>query len=129
MYFKISNSFQKGFKPDTTGKGTFLGLITFKILSNSDSKSLTGVDWVKDSTKLFSTDSTDLSSVIKFDSETGFNVLGIRIISPSLQNSIIDRDKIYLSTTGAYTGYPVYFERSINPLDFKIPGDKPPNCR
>jgi len=46
-----------------------------------------------------------------------FTILGITLLSPNQPNQVIDRDANYRFLDGAYAdaGYPIYFERSINP--------------
>jgi len=126
--FRKNNQFSKGFIPSDNGKGTFLSIIKFKIKENVTNKSITGIELVKDSCLVFDADSTDLSDVLTLSNEKDYKVLGINVLYPKYINTVIHRNKNYLSLTGSYfgKGFPIYFERSINPSKYNNPGNIQP---
>ncbi|MDQ1266078.1 MAG: type sorting protein, partial [Bacteroidota bacterium] len=121
-----------GYRPGTTGRGTFVGKLAFDIQGNPDDNALTGITWSKSilpgDIRVFDIESNDIESQVNFIDPSGFKVTGITILSPNVEGLVIDRDKSYLSLSGFYAdgGYPIYFERSINPDNYKKPSG-PPN--
>ncbi|HRP02289.1 MAG TPA: T9SS type A sorting domain-containing protein [Candidatus Kapabacteria bacterium] len=121
--FNKLNQLSQGFRPESTGKGTLIALLKFKIKDSVNYNSMTGMKWNIDSSQVFDLSSNNIAEYITFQSDSSFKVLGITLLSPVLNNSVIDRDKDYASLTTSYKGkgYPIYFERSINPSRYTIP--------
>ncbi|MCX6155970.1 MAG: T9SS type A sorting domain-containing protein [Candidatus Kapabacteria bacterium] len=118
---------QGGISPISTGKGSFVGKLIFNIISNPDSSSKTAIMWSKSAfpgaIHVFNTDSTEITSNIKLTDPADFNVLGITILSPNYSWQVVNLNKNYTSLSGDYSGggYPIYFERSVNPNIYPAP--------
>ena len=126
--FNRINSSLQGIKLDKEGLGTFITKLKFKIKDSVSNASNTGILWNADSTLIFDDQNRDISTYLSFISDPNFKVIGITLLSPTQENSIIDRDKNYLCLTSSYSGkgYPLFFERSINPSIYKIPTPQKP---
>ncbi len=121
---------QGGLAPVETGKGSFLGKLTFDITGSPDQNSLTNIAW-SDNTlpgeiQVFDKDSNSIKSNITFTNPDSYKVLGITILSPNINGQVVDRDADYDALSGDYAGggYPIYFERSINPTIYTAPVDE-----
>lgn len=117
----LSNPGQGGIVPLSEGMGSFLGLLSFDIINSPGVNDTTGLRWNKTmpgDTRIFANDSTDIEADINFIAPETFTVLGITILSPNLYGQVIDRDKDYASLIDDYVagGYPIYFERSVDPV-------------
>jgi len=116
-----------GISVDTVGRGSFLGKLTFDIINNPSDTVTTGILWSQNQQNgtivVFDTDSTELTDSINFVNPNNFKIVGITILSPNLSSNVVDRDKDYLSLGERYFGggYPIYFERSINPAKYLAP--------
>ena len=116
-----------GFLPNntSTGKGSFVGVLTFDIIGNPSETDLTNIQWSNTSpgnVEVFDIDGNDIKSQSAFSNPINTTILGITILSPKQNNQVIDRDAKYILLDGAYldAGYPIYFERSINPNQFNV---------
>lgn len=122
----------QGIVPDFNGRGSFVGKVTFDIIGNPDDAALTAIEWSKalDSEpghiRIFDADSNDIGDDVTFTDPDDFTVTGIQVISPNKYGQVIDRDQDYECLPGAYAGggYPIYFERSINPEEYDSPIDE-----
>lgn len=119
-----------GFIPSKDGKGTFVGKLTFNIIGNPSDNSLTKIDFSRSTMpgdlRVFDFQGNDIESNCLFNTQSNFTVLGITVLSPSQKGQVVDRDFDYASLIGDYAGggYPIYFERSINPANFNTPVDE-----
>ena len=109
------------------GKGSFLGKVIFNIIDDPAETDLTGIEWSKNALpgniQLFDADSSSIRNNTIWTDPGNFTVTGVTILSPNLFGQVIDRDENYAALTGAYlnSGYPLYFERSVNPTDYSGP--------
>jgi hypothetical protein len=111
-----------GLQPKTTGYGSFLGNIWFDIVGNPSETDLANIQWSKSTfpgdIAVFDINGNNIeSSIIFTDPDQTYKVLGITFLSPNGTNQVVDRDARYKFLDGAYfdAGYPIYFERSVNP--------------
>jgi len=111
-----------GLQPRTEGRGSFLGAIWFDIVGNPSETDVANIQWSKSSfpgnIEIFDINGNDIKSDITWtDPDQTFRVIGITFLSPIIDNQVINRNAIYKMLDGAYldAGYPIYFERSINP--------------
>lgn len=120
----------KAIVPSTAGKGTFVGKMIFDIIGDPDEDALTGIEWSKSilpgDIQVFDNDSSSIESAVTFIDPGDFHVVGITVLSPNLENQVLDRDQSYAALSSKYTagGYPIYFERTVNPNDYKAPIDE-----
>jgi hypothetical protein len=112
----------KGLQPKSDVKGSFLGILSFDIIGNPSSTDLANIAWSKSTFPgdicVFDIDGNDIESLVTFvDAPANFTIIGVTLLSPIKNNLVIDRDANYKFLEGIYTssGYPIYFERSINP--------------
>ncbi len=121
---------QNGLAPSQTGKGSFLGKLTFDITGSPDQNSLTNIAWsdnvLPGEIQVFDKDSNSIKSNITFTNPGDYNVLGVTILSPNKYGQVVDRDADYAALSGDYSGggYPIYFERSVNPTIYNAPIDE-----
>lgn len=126
-----------GVSPATTGRGSFIGRISFQILAggNPDITSLTNIGWgdaAPGGIILKDANNNNIKAQAVFTEPGSFNVLGVTLLSPIFNGQVVDRDKNYAALSGAYApavgqpanGYPIYFERSINPSNYVAPIDE-----
>ena len=123
----------QGIIPSSSGKGSFLGKLIFNIQGNPTSNSLTGIEWSKSNLpgdiRVFDADSNDIENRVTFTDPGNFNIVGITILYPNHEGVVVDRDQDYISLTGDYArgGFPIYYERSINPSVYSAPSGPPPS--
>jgi hypothetical protein len=121
---------QGGVSPSSSGKGSFLGKLTFDISGSPTESSLTNIAWSSNvlpgEIQVFDKDSNSIKSNITFSNPGDYKVLGVTILSPNKYGQVVDRDADYAALSGEYTsgGYPIYFERSINPSQYTAPIDE-----
>ncbi len=119
-----------GYTPSRSGRGTFVGKLIFNIIGNPSDNSLTLIDFspstLPGDIRLFDYQGNDIESNCSFNNPGYFPVVGIKILSPNFSGQTIDRDMDYNVLTGDYagSGYPIYFERSINPSQYASPVDE-----
>ena len=121
-----------GLVPSSNGRGSFIGKSIFDIIDDPADTSLTEISWSQSgpgTVEVFDVDGNNLVSQgnVTLSDPGDFTVLGITILSPNFANQVVDRDQNYASLTGDYAqlGYPIYFERSIDPNnDFTPPVDE-----
>ncbi|MFP4368209.1 MAG: LamG-like jellyroll fold domain-containing protein [Candidatus Kapaibacterium sp.] len=119
-----------GLKPQSSGKGSFVGMLIFDIINNPADTELTEIEWSKGQLpgkiQLFDADSTNIYSQAVFTDPGNYDLLGVTVLSPNYDGQVVDRDHNYASLNGVYTGggYPVYFERSVNPQEYTVPVDE-----
>ena len=108
-----------GFKPSSDGRGAFLGKIIFDIKNSPAINSQTNIKIISSNpqTKITDINGKDISKNINFKQTSNFTIIGVTLLSPIFSNQVIDRDKSYGALTNTYqgVGYPIYFERSVNP--------------
>ena len=110
--------------------GTFVGKLIFDIRNNPEDTAHTFVQWSKNQLpgdiRIFDYQGNDIESSIKFTDPSLFTVTGITILSPNFYGQVVDRDQSYSSLSGDYVdgGYPIYFERSIDPDLYTAPVDE-----
>ncbi len=121
---------QNGLSPSISGRGSFLGKLTFDITGSPTSTSLTNIAWsdniLPGEIQVFDRDSNSIKSNITFSNPGDYNVLGVTILSPNKYGQVVDRDADYAALSGDYAegGYPIYFERSVNPSIYTAPIDE-----
>ncbi len=128
----LANLGEGGFAPSATGNGTFVGKMVFDIIGNPGESSTSDITWSKSTSlepgdiRIFDVDGNDVKSKTTFKDPASFNILGVTLLSPSKYGQVIDRDQNYRSLSNSYSGggYPVYFERSINPAAYTSPVDE-----
>lgn len=117
-----------GLTCDSTGRGTFLGKLVFNIINSPDTNALTQIEWSKSAAPgiVVVTDfnGNDIKSSCTLSDPGQTKIIGINILAPTREGLVIDRDKAYpqLLTVYANTGFPIYFERSVNPSAYPAPG-------
>ena len=119
-----------GLQPKTDGRGSFLGIITFNIIGAPQENDLANIIWSRSAMpgniEVFDVDGNDIKPSIRFvDAPANFTVIGVTLLSPNIDRLVIDRDAIYRFLGGVGTdfydaGYPIYFERSINPAQYTL---------
>jgi hypothetical protein len=108
-----------GFKPASTGRGSFVGMVKFKITNynNITDNTLTGVafnpnTWISD-ISINDANGNDIESQVTFTDPDDFAVRGITILNPNGPNQAVNRyPEIALASLSPNKGYPIYFERS-----------------
>ena len=117
-----------GLQLKTDGRGSFIGIITLNIIGNPTATDLANIQWSKatqyGTVEVFDAAGNNIKSQIRFiDAPANYTVIGVTLLSPNKPNMVIDRDAIYRFLTGDFNdgGYPIYFERSINPNIYKVP--------
>ncbi|MDD3124599.1 MAG: T9SS type A sorting domain-containing protein [Candidatus Kapabacteria bacterium] len=119
-----------GVLPAKTGLGTFVGKLMFDIVGAPTDNSLTGIDFSRNvmpgDLVIFDYNGEDIESACVFTEPENFTVLGITVLSPAHNGQVVDRDYTYASLAGDYYdgGYPIYFERSVNPAAYFGPVDE-----
>lgn len=122
----------EGKSPGNEGRGSFLGKMIFDIQGDPKDTTLTKVEWSKSTLpgdiRIFDADSNDIESSVVFTDPNPFTIIGITVLSPNFPGQTVDRNRDYASLKGAYAsgGYPIYFERSVNPNNIKSPATSPP---
>ena len=108
-----------GFKPASTGKGTFLGMLKFTIINygnltdnhNTDILFNT-VDFVGP-IMVFSYSGADYTSETDLVDQASYAVRGITVLNPNGPNQAVNRyPNPALTSLSPNKGYPIYFERS-----------------
>jgi len=111
-----------GISPFSDGRGSFIGKLSFDIVNSPKENDSTGINWNKNNLpgdiRVFASDSTDIESIVSLKEHPKFTVLGVTILSPNFKGNVIDRDHDYVCLKGDYAGggYPIYFERSVDPI-------------
>jgi hypothetical protein len=119
-----------GYIPSKNGKGSFIGKLIFNIIGAPSDNSLTQIDFSRNilpgDLRIFDYQGSDIESSCVFDTTSAFTVLGVSILSPATNGQVVDRDFDYQSLGADYAGggYPIYFERSINPALYTSPIDE-----
>ncbi len=123
---------RQGIQPLTGGRGSYIGKLAFDIINNPDDSALTDIKWSSSvkpdpgDIRIFDVDSNDVEDSVTFTDPGDFTVTGITIISPNTYGQVIDRDQDYGALSGSYSrgGYPIYYERSVNPSVYTAPVDE-----
>ena len=117
---------KSGIAPSNQNKGSFVGKLIFNIVGNPNENARTGIVWNNVETPggivILDPNGNSIKSQCSFSTISDFTVTGITIISPNQPDQVIDRDKNYASLVVPYinSGYPIYFERSVNPLTYPV---------
>ncbi len=103
-----------GLVPDSNGRGSFVGKLTFDIVTTGlTDTSMTQVAWSPSTgigqVVIFDFADNDIKSSVTLSDPPNFSIIGITVLNPNGPSEVVDRDKTYASVTG---GYPIYFERS-----------------
>lgn len=115
---RLSNSpsSSDGFQPYTYGRGTFVGMLRFKIQNHTSltDATLSQIE-INSATeigdfKIFDVDGNNVESNTTFTTTPDFTIRGITILNPNGPYEAVNRNKTYPSLSVA--GYPIYFERS-----------------
>lgn len=117
-----------GFAINNNYPGTYLATLKFKIKNTVNENSITNIKFIESESNIYDINNNSLLDIIAFKSFTDYKILGVDILSPKENNTVLNRDKKYLSLTASYTdkGYPIYYERTINPAKFTIPNSQNP---
>ncbi len=119
-----------GLSCDSTGRGTFLGKLVFNIINSPDTTALTQIEWSKSAAPgvVVITDvaGNDIKPSCTLADPGQTKIIGINILAPVREGLVIDRDKSYpqLLTAYANSGFPIYFERSVNPSTYPAPNSQ-----
>ena len=121
-----------GLKPSSVGRGSFVGKLIFDIIDNPTDSSMTEIKWSQSGpgvVEIFDVAGNDLVEAgnVSIVDPSDFTVVGVTILSPNFPNQVVDRDQNYASLIDPYNelGYPIYFERSIDPNnDYTAPVDE-----
>ncbi len=108
-----------GYAPSTDGKGTFVGMLKFKIINHNNlyDAVLTNIAYNANASfapaSIADVNGNDVTSSVTFTNPGNFTVRGINILNPNGPNQAVNRyyDPALLSM-GSNNGYPIYFERS-----------------
>ena len=120
---------QGGIQPSSKGMGTFVGKLVFRIVNGPSDGAKTGIKWSNGTNKgvLTVRDASGLEIMDKigFSNPSNINIVGITILAPKTLDQVINRGKTYEFLNGNFkgTGYPIYFERSVNPDGLGFPID------
>ncbi len=131
LEINLANLGSQGIAPSSNGRGSFLGKLIFDITGNPDNTSLTGIEWSKSTLpgdiRVFDADSSDIENDITFTDPGSFPVIGITVLFPNHEGIVVDRDQNYICLTDEYAegGFPVFFERSVDPDDYTAPSGPP----
>lgn len=116
-----------GFKPSLTGRGNFIGKIIFDIKNSPSSNAQTTIKFLNSNpaTNILDVNSVDITSKVSIKQPSNFTITGVTLLSPIYTGQVIDRDKDYSSLANNYkgVGYPIYFERSVNPQSYPGPAN------
>lgn len=116
---KTNGSDPDGYKPGTTGKGSFVGTLKFAInnpangstqLSDTD---LTGIQFYTAETVVVGSEGDVLTNEVTFTNPGDFTIRGITVLNPNKPNQAVNRfANPALQSLSPNNGYPIYFERS-----------------
>lgn len=103
-----------GIVPSSTGRGSFVGLVKFDIVTTGiTDATLTQVNWSTSTLPgdivIYDYNDNNIESQITLTNPADFTIIGITLLNPNGPSEVLDRDKTYASVAG---GYPIYFERS-----------------
>lgn len=125
---------QLGITADSIGKGSFVGKISFNIIGNPSDSALAKIAWSKSilpgDIRIFDAAGNDIeSTALMINPDSLYKVTGITILNPNFLGVVVDRDQSYPMLDGDYLdgGYPIYFERSVNPSVYTVPNGPPPS--
>lgn len=126
LELNLANLGVAGIRPDTLGRGSYLGKIVFDIVGNPTNNVTSDIKWststLPGDIRVFDTDSNDIESKVTFINPANMNIIGISILNPNMFRQVVDRDESYPSLTGDYkdAGYPIFFERTLAQNIYKI---------
>lgn len=120
LRIRLINDGEGGANIRSTGKGSFIGKIIFDIASNPDDDNM-DIEWGRDGTtgeiSISDIDGVSVKDEISFVKPENQPIVGVKILSVLNDKNVIDFKKDYNSLGVLYKrrGFPIYFERSINP--------------
>lgn len=107
-----------GFKPASTGRGTFIGMLKFTIKDYTNLTDNT-LSMIKFNTATFVGDQVvynyngeDVEGQVNFVNQGDFTVRGIKILNPNGNQAVNRYPEPALTSLSPNKGYPIYFERS-----------------
>lgn len=127
LKINLSTLGQGGLAPDTIGLGTFIGKLAFDIIGSPSEASLTKIKWSKGdgeaAVSINGINGNNIKELVDLKEPDNFTVLGLDIIFPKQNGTIIDKDMNYACLTSYYGGggFPIYIERSVNPVLYPAP--------
>lgn len=130
LEIELSSLGSGGLRPDTAGRGSFLGVLIFDIQGSPSTSSNTSIEWSKAAVapgniEIFDVNGTSIRTNTTFTDPPALTIIGITVLNPNGPAEVVDRDKPYASinSTSANRGYPIYFERSgLDPNNSNIHG-------
>lgn len=116
-----------GFLPSQSGRGSFIGKIIFDIKNSPSSNVQTSIKFLSSNpaTSILSVNSVNILSKVSLKQPSNFTIIGVTLLSPKFTGQVIDRDKDYACLANNYkgVGYPIFFERSVNPQSYPGPAN------
>lgn len=112
----ISLPTTEGFRPLTTGRGSFVGILKFDIsnhatLTNSTLSNIQiNTSTVVGDLSIFDVSGNDMEGQTTLVTAPNFTIRGLTLLNPNGPNEAVNRYKQYPSLP--IMGYPIYFERS-----------------
>ena len=134
LELNLNNIGEGGLTPSQDGRGSFIGKIIFDIVNSPADTNKTGIEWSRSDTnqagaiRLFDYEGNDVLAVSEFNDPGDFTIVGIKVLSPDHFGQVVHRNYDYASLEGWYAGggYPIYFERSVNPSEYTPPTGNAP---
>ncbi len=117
-----------GLRPDTAGRGSYIGKVIFDIQGSPNTSVNTGVAWstavvAPGNIEIFDVNGNNMRSQTTFTDPAAMTIVGITLLNPNGPSEVVDRDKSYASILGTDPdkGYPIYFERSgLDPINNNV---------
>lgn len=114
-----------GLRPDTGGRGSFIGKAIFDIQGTPGAAINTDVAWstaivAPGNIEFFDVNGNNIRTQTTFTNPSAMTIVGITLLNPNGPSEVVDRDKSYASILGSDPdkGYPIYFERSgLDPVN------------
>jgi|GEM_PF-3090309 len=120
---------QGGIQPSQKGRGSFVGKLIFRIVNEPGTGAKTGIKWSTGTSNgvITARDASglDIMDKLSFANPSNISIIGITILAPTSLEQIINRGKSYDFLNSSYRGrgFPIYFERSVNPKYLDFPAD------
>lgn len=105
-----------GYRPDTSGRGSYIGTLVFDIINHASLTDATLAGIALNTTTTFSdfvildANGNNVEATTTVLNPTSLTIRGITILNPNGPNEAVNRSTQYASLGVA--GYPIYFERS-----------------
>lgn len=110
------NASTDGYRPDTTGRGSYVGTLVFDIINHASLTDGTLAGIALNTSTSFSdfvildASGNNVESTTTVTNPASFTIRGITILNPNGPNEAVNRSTQYASL--GVSGYPIYFERS-----------------